>query len=394
MSDLGARKGAAQAAIAAAADDLHRLSLAIHARPELNFEEEHAHGALTAYLERAGFAVERRAYGIRTAFVARAGAGAPTLAVFCEYDALPGIGHGCGHNLIAAAGVAVGLGVRAALGEGAGTILVVGSPAEEGGGGKIELLARDALAGVDAAMMVHPAPVDSVRPEIVALQALEVEFFGVGAHAAMAPWEGINALDALLQAYSGLSLLRQQMMPDARVHGVITDGGDKPNIIPAHSAAEFYVRAKDGRGLATLQERVLACFRGAAEATGCRLEHRWVGHPYRELVSNEPMAAAYETNAAALGPPLPAPTDPPAAFSASTDMGNVSQTLPAIHPVFAIPTEHGNHTAGFAAAAATPQAHDAMLRAATALALTAIDLYGRPDLLAAARDAFRAAPAD
>ena len=191
MSDLGARKGAAQAAIAAAAGDLHRLSLAIHARPELNFEEEHAHGALTAYLERAGFAVERRAHGIRTAFVARAGVGgAHARRLPARYDALPGIGHGCGHNLIAAAGVAVGLGVRAALGEGAGTILVVGSPAEEGGGGKIELLARDALAGVDAAMMVHPAPVDSVRPEIVALQALEVEFFGVGAHAAMAPWEG------------------------------------------------------------------------------------------------------------------------------------------------------------------------------------------------------------
>jgi amidohydrolase len=388
MPSAEVAKRAAQQAIDEASDDLRALSLDIHAHPELNFEERHAHQVLTDFLEQRGFAVERNAYGLDTAFVARAGDGGPTVAVLAEYDALPGIGHACGHNLIAISAVAAGIGARKAIDGATGTVIVLGSPAEEGGGGKIDLIERDAFAGVDAAMMLHPGMVSGAWPSINALRTIEVEYFGRNAHAGAHPWDGINALDAVVMAYNGISVLRQQLPASARVHGIITAGGDKPNIIPGHTAAEFYVRESDDLRLEALQERVVACFEAAAIATGCRLEHRWVGRPYSNLATNDPMADAYSQNARALGWELPGRGDSFA--GGSTDMGNVSHVLPSIHPMFAIASEAGNHTAEFTHAAATEAAHADTLLAAKALALTAIDLLTDPKLLAHAKEQFAA----
>jgi amidohydrolase len=386
MPDVDAAKRAALQAIDNASDDLRALSLDIHAHPELNFEERHAHQVLSDFLEQRGFAVERSAYALDTAFAARSGDGAPTLAVLCEYDALPGIGHACGHNLIAIAAVAAGLGAREALVSAAGTIVVLGSPAEEGGGGKIDLIEHDAFAAVDAAMMLHPGVVSGAWPGISAIRTIEVEYFGRNAHAGAHPWDGVNALDALIMAYNGISVLRQQLPTSARVHGIITAGGDKPNIIPGHTAAEFYVRESDDTRLEALQQRVMACFEAAATATGCRLEYHWASRSYSNLTTNDPMAEAYQRNARDLGRELP---DRDHSFAGgSTDMGNVSHLVPSIHPMYAIETDAGNHTIEFTQAAATEAAHNETLLAAKALALTAIDLFTDPALLRRAKEQF------
>jgi amidohydrolase len=329
-----------------------------------------------SFLEARGFDVRRGQWEMPTAFRAVAGSGSPTIAVLCEYDALPEIGHACGHNLIAASGIAAGLALKEALGEGIGTVLVLGSPAEEGGGGKVYMVERGAFEGVDAAMMLHPAPRSSAWPNIIAIQAMEVEFFGKNAHASAAPWEGTNALDALVVSYNAISMLRQQMPQDARVHGVIRKGGAKPNIIPDYTMAEVTVpRLED------LQERVVACFEAGAKATGCRVEHRWIGRQYSDMITNEALADAYTENVRLLGQELPPRPQGPVAFSGSTDMGNVSYVVPSIHPMFGIETEAGNHTPEFTAAAATPEAHEQMLFAAKALALTALDAYLEPQVL-------------
>jgi len=231
--------------IDAASESLRALSLDIHSHPEENYEEEHAHQALTTWLADSGFDVTRSAYGMDTAFAATRGSGGPTIAVLCEYDALPGIGHACGHNLIAISGAAAGLGVAEALERGGieGTIRVLGSPAEEGGGGKIRLIDEGAFEEVGAAMMIHPGTGDLLYPLVLAIDTCMVEFRGKNAHAAGAPWEGRNALDALVLAYQAIALMRQQSHPTVRIHGKIHHGGDKPNIIPDYAQAEFYVRA-------------------------------------------------------------------------------------------------------------------------------------------------------
>jgi amidohydrolase len=387
--DIGRRKERACDAIEGASDDLRGISLSIHGKPELNFEEEHAHAVLTDYLEGKGFAVTRGAYGLPTAFRAEAGSGKPTVAVLCEYDALPGIGHACGHNLIAASGVAVGLALKEAVAPGEGTVVVLGSPAEEGGGGKIIMAERGAFEGVDAAMMLHPSPRESAWANLIAIEQLKVEYFGRNAHAGATPWEGINALDAMVLAYSAISAMRQQLRPTDRVHGVITEGGAKPNIIPDHTVAEYYIRAANREQLEEVKAKVRGCFEGAAAATGCRLELESAGHPYSEVVTNDVLAEAYCENMQRFEVTLPSKGDSTKTLSgASTDMGNVSYVVPSIHPVFAIPTEAANHTPGFTGAAATMEAHRAMLRAAKALAMTAIDVYFSREVLDAARVEF------
>jgi amidohydrolase len=390
MSARSTRKQAAQQAIQAAGADLRALSLDIHSHPELNFQEVHAHAALTDFLEERGFEVARGAWGLPTAFKATIGSGSPTVAVLCEYDALPGIGHACGHNLIAIAGVATGLGAQAALRPGEGTLLVLGSPAEEGGGGKQFMIERGAFNGVDAALMLHPAPIDQPWGTALAIQQLEVEYHGRGAHASASPHDGINALDALVLAYNNLSALRQQFRSGQQVHGVFHEAGVKANIIPHHTRAEYILRARNFTDLEDLKRRALACFQGAATATGCRLEHQWAGPPYDNVLSNEPLGEAFVENARALGWPLPHKNEAPQTMGGSTDMGNVSHVVPGIHPLYAIPSEAGNHTEGFTAAAATPEAHERTLRAATALAMTVIDAFLDPDLLPAAKAAFAA----
>jgi amidohydrolase len=357
--------------------ELRAISLDIHEHPELAYEETHAHEALTRFLEERGFAVERSAFGVETAFRAVAGSGGPTVAVLCEYDALPGIGHACGHNLIATAGLATGLALEAALGEGNGTVVVLGTPAEERGGGKIDLIDAGAFAEVDAAMMLHPsggigAGKVRTRGRPNAIQSVFVTYRGRNAHAAGRPWDGLNALDAMIHAFNGISLLRQQMRPTARVHGIITDGGQAPNIIPDETRAHFYVRELSLPRLDELRPRVHACFEAAAQQ----------GHVYSDMLSSTPLAESYEEHAAALGMDV----DPePRLGGGSTDMGNVTYVVPGIHPSFGIEAEAANHTPGFTAAAATESAHEETLRAAKALALTALDLYSDEAKIAAAK---------
>ena len=222
MRTIDEQHAAAAAAVDRNADRLRELSLSIHSVPELNYQEHHAHDVLTNFLADEGFRVERGAYEMDTAFEAVVGSGSPTIAVMCEYDALPTIGHACGHNLIAMTGVAAGLALRDAVGESGGTVVVLGSPAEEGGGGKVLMIDRGAFESVDAAMMLHPAPYDAVWFHAPATQSLNVTFHGKNAHAAGAPWEGVNALDAMIAAFSNVSLARQQLRPTDRVHGVIS----------------------------------------------------------------------------------------------------------------------------------------------------------------------------
>jgi amidohydrolase len=386
VPDHSSEQASALAAIDEASSSLRALSLSIHGQPELGYEEHHAHQVLTDYLEGAGFEVVRSAYGLPTAFRAVAGSGGPSVAVLCEYDALPAIGHACGHNLIAAAGVAVALGLRAGLEGREGTVVVLGSPAEErGGGGKIRLIQAGAFEDLDAAVMLHPGMADRAAGQALAHRVLSVEFHGRASHAAGAPWLGLNALDAMILAFSALGLLRQQLQPSYRVHGVITHGGDSPNIIPERTAALLQVRAPTSKEVEPLRGRVLACFEGAATQTGCRLEHSWSDLPYEDLVQNPVLAGAYTRHFESAGGKILPPN-----VGGSTDMGNVSHVLPALHPHFRIPTPEGqgNHTRGFAEAAGTPEAHEAAMRAAGALALAALEVYLDGGVRQAMRKAF------
>ncbi len=391
--DIEQARASALAAIDAANGDLRDLSLEIHSHPELAYEEHHAHEVLTNFLEGRGFAVERAAHGLPTAFRAVAGSGDPTVAVLCEYDALPGIGHACGHNLIATSGVATGLALAEVLGEGDGTVVVLGTPAEERDGGKADLIRNGAFDDVDAALMMHPGgqspqmPPGSVRVRAKpnALHALTVRYSGKNAHAAGRPWDGLNALDAMLHAYGGISLLRQQMRPSARVHGIITEGGQAPNIIPDRTAAYFYVREDTVDHLEELKPRVVACFEAAALATGTTLDLTWEGNPYTDMQNSTPLADTYEKWAVEQGM---VPVEPEGAGAGSTDMGNVTYAVPGLHPSYSVESTAGNHNAGFTAAAGSEEGHARMITASKALALTLVDLYSQPELLAEAKREF------
>lgn len=385
--DLEQLKRRAAARIDEDASRLDALALAIHDHPELGYAERFAAAACSDHLSERGLPVTRGAGGVETAFVAetRSGSG-PTVAICAEYDALPGIGHGCGHNLIAAGGVGAYLGVAAVASELRGTVRLIGTPAEEGGAGKVKLRAAGIFDGVDAAMMFHPADADVLDPLMVALRVLHIEFRGRAAHAAASPYAGVNALDGLLLGWSAMSALRQVVRSDSRIHGIITDGGQATNVIPERAAARLAVRAADPSYLGDLRRRVLACFEGAAKATGCELRHEW-GESMDMVTTNQPMAAALRDNAASLGRAL----GPRRAgeTSGSTDMGNISSLVPSIHPFFSITDERVPwHSRDFAAAARTPRALETMRLAAKALAFTAIDLLARPDLVKQAKAAF------
>ncbi len=385
--DLQPLKQRAAARIDEAAAGLDRLALAIHDRPETAFEERFAAATLADFVAAQGLAVTRGAGGIETAFVAETKTGGgPTIAICAEYDALPGIGHGCGHNLIAASAVGAYLGVAAVAKELKGTVRLIGTPAEEGGGGKVRLHAAGVFDGVDAAMMFHPADADVLDPLMVSLRVLDIEFRGKAAHAAASPYAGVNALDALMLGWSAMSALRQLVRSDSRIHGIITDGGQASNIIPERAAARIVVRAGDPSYLGDLRRRVLACFEGAATASGCELRHTW-GEAMDMVTTNQPMAAAFGRNAHALGREL----GPRRAgeTSGSTDMGNISSLIPSIHPFLSVtPDRVPWHSREFAAVARTPRALETMHVAAKALAFTAIDLLGSPELLKQVKAAF------
>jgi len=381
-AQVAARVDAEQAA-------LFELSARIHAHPELCFTEHRAAGWLTDYLESRGFAVQRGAYGLPTAFAARLGSGRPRLAVLCEYDALPGIGHGCGHNVIAAAGAGAGVALSAVVGETGGSIVVLGTPAEEGGGGKIAMAREGAFDEIDAAMMIHPASVDLIGMNVLALTTVEVEYRGRAAHAAAAPHAGINALDGMVTAYQAIAQLRQHIRTTERVHGIITDGGQAPNIVPERAAGLFLIRAITAKRLAKLKQRVDGCFHAGALASGAECEVRTVGEEYSDMWTNQPFAAAYLANLEQLGRHV---VDLPAdQISGSTDMGNISKLLPAIHPMIGIaPPRVALHTQEFAQWASSADSQRGVLDGAKAMAMTGVDVLCTPELLDAMRAAFQA----
>ncbi len=357
---------------------LSELSLKIHANPELGFQEVKAAGWLTRYLEENGFSVERGICELPTAFRGSYGQGKPAIGILAEYDALPGLGHACGHNLIAASAVGAGVASKLAIDRFGGTILVIGTPAEELYGGKAIMADRGAFDNLDMAMMVHPGVHDVATTLALACQALEVEFFGKEAHAAAKPEAGVNALEAMLQSFASINSLRQHIRDKARIHGIITDGGEAANIVPAHSAGTFLVRAGDYSYLNELKQRVLNCFIGAATASGARLEYRWGDVCYAPLRNNLTLARLFRQNMQSLGRKVKL-SDPSMAFG-STDMGNVSQLVPGIHPRVAIaPEEVIIHSPQFALAAASEAGSCGLLDAAKALAMTVVDLVANPE---------------
>lgn len=371
------------------AADLVRISHLIHQHPELGYEEHFAADLLATALEDHGVEVERAAYGLDTSFAGRAGDEGPHVVVCCEYDALPTVGHGCGHNVIAAAGLGAGLALAPLATRVGGRLTVLGTPAEEmSGGGKKRLIEAGAFDHVDVAMMVHPEAGDVEWVPYLANDVLVVEFHGVSAHASSGPWQGRNALDGLVAGYSAVQALRGHIPPDHKVFGIITDGGESDNTVPAHAAGRFRVRAPSTAQLDALKERVLACFEGAAAQSGTRLEHRWTGG-YQDLVANRPLAAAYRSNGESLGRRFVDPRRVPAHVAGSTDMGDVSKVVPSIHPVVkACELGTPGHSHEMREAAAAPLADAAVVDAAKALAMTAIDYWTDAGLRADVRADF------
>jgi amidohydrolase len=383
-------KDGARERLAAAETELLALSRRIHGQPELAFEEEHAAGWIADVLDAGGFRVERGVCDLPTAFVARAGSGPLHVAICAEYDALPEIGHACGHNVIAALAVGAGLAAARVADEVGLTVSVFGTPAEESGGGKIILLERGAFDDVHAALMAHPAPVDVLEPPTLAFAEFEAHYHGKASHASAAPELGVNAGDALVVAQAAIGLLRQHIRPTDRVHGIVTRGGEAPNVVPAHTSARYYVRASTLDDLDDIRGKVLRCFEAGAVATGCTLRVDDSARPYADVRHDGALAALYHANAEALGRRFVRPRPEFSRFAASTDMGNVSHALPAIHPMIGLASLPAvNHQPEFAAHCITPLADRALMEGALALAWTAIDMAA-DDAIAARLRAARA----
>ncbi len=368
---------------------LSELSLKIHDNPELGFHEVKAAAWLTRYLERNGFSIEQGICELPTAFRASYGQGKPTIAILAEYDALPGLGHACGHNLIGTCAVGAAVASKLAIDQFGGSILVIGTPAEEIYGGKMMMVDRGAFNDVDMAMMVHPSVYNTATFRSLASQNLEVEFFGKAVHAAARPEAGINALEAMLQSFAAINSLRQHIKSTARIHGIITDGGEAANIVPAHSAANFLVRAEDDAYLDELKQRVLNCFIGAATASGARLEYRWGKIRMAAMRNNLTLARLFRQNMQSLGRRMPLFSDPRRG-SGGTDMANVSQVVPGIHPFVAIaPVGVAAHSTQFAEAAASEAGIRGLVDAAKALAMTAVDLVANPEVVSKVKEEFQ-----
>jgi amidohydrolase len=370
-------------------DELESLSRRIHDHPELGFQEVKAAGWLAEFLERQGFKVERGVAGVDTAFRATVETGdGPTIAILCEYDALPAIGHACGHNVIATAGVGAGAALAALRDKlPKGRVQVIGTPAEEGGGGKVKLLRGGVFKTVDAAMMIHGFDRWIMHQDLLGIVRCRFEFTGKAAHASADPWEGVNALDAVIQTFNNVSMLRQQVRPEARIHGIVNEGGAAANIIPEFASATFYVRAAEIDYMWALQKRVIACAEGAARATGCTLnvvEQR--DNAYEPMKRNATLLELFRANARTFGVvESPESRD----RMGSSDVGNVSQVIPAIQPMVQIAPEGTPiHSRAFAEAAIKPLARDGMLKAAKIMAMTTCDLLADPALVKEARREF------
>ena len=367
--------------------ELIELSLKIHANPELGFKEERASAWLTDYLARNSFQVEKGVGGLATAFKAAYGSNKPVIALFAEYDALPEIGHACGHNIIAASAVGAAVACKCVIDNCGGAVVVFGTPAEELFGGKVPMLREGVFDGVDVAMIIHPGVYNVATAEALACIGLEIEFFGKAVHAAAYPEWGVNALEAMILSFNAVNSLRQHIKDRARIHGIITHGGEAANVVPAYSAAKFLVRATDDAYLGELKQKVLNCFEGAALATGARLDYRWSEIVYAPMKNNLALAQLFARNLGSLGRKVEL-FEPHFGFG-STDMGNVSQVIPAIHPSVAIVSPDVLlHSADFAVAAASESGHKGLVDAAKALAMTVVDLLSEPQALAEVKDEF------
>src|SRR5437879_5502115 len=391
MPDIAALRKRALHAIDERRDALFELSRAIHANPETAYEERQASTRLADFLEKDGFKVQRGYRGIETSYRGDASgrSGGPRVAILAEYDALAELGHGCGHNLIAMIGTAAAVAVRQVIADVEGSVAAIGTPAEEGGGGKVALLRASAFDDVDAAMMIHPTTGRSLagRHSLASNRVL-VEYRGKSAHAASQPDLGINALDGVLQLFNNVNAMRQQLRPDARVHGIITNGGSAANVIPEYAAARFSIRALDRRYQQEVLRRFIACAAGAAKATGTELAltvNENAG--YENMVFSTPIAERWTHHMRSLGQQVFEARDEERV--GSTDMGNVRQVMPALHPYIAVSQDSipGNSVA-FREAVLSQEAHDNALAAAKALALTAIDVLVDPEVLRKARAEF------
>jgi amidohydrolase len=375
MATADDAKSAARATIERDRDSLVALSHRIHAHPELKFEEEQSSAWTAGALSDRGLPVDLGVCDLPTAFSCRVGTGPLHLAICAEYDALPAIGHACGHNIIAAAAVGAGLALAPLVDDLGITLTVLGTPAEEGGGGKIFMLERGAFDGVHASMMVHPTPKEDLYPRVSAVAHMHVCYTGRESHAAIAPQLGINAADAFTIAQVAVGLLRQHLRPTDQVHGFIAKGGDAVNVIPAHTEGYWMARARTLDELADLRPRVERCFEAGALATDARLEIENVSPDYAQMEHDHDIAEVFRANAGAVG--RPASEDGASTFS--TDMGNVSLAMPSIHPCLAIETGGAvNHQPEFAQATINASADRAITEGALAMAWTAIDIATGP----------------
>src|SRR5579863_5228070 len=370
-------KAAAQERFDASRDQLIKLSRRIHAHPELGFEEERAAAWLCESLCDAGFVVDMGICDLPTAFRATVGSGPLHVAICAEYDSLPGIGHACGHNIIAASAVGAALAAAKVADDVGLTVSVIGTPAEEVGNasGKILLLERGGFEGIHASMMVHPAPFDMVQAKIIAASMFEVHCTGKESHASAFPELGVNAADALTIAQTALGLLRQHIRSTDRIHGIVTNGGAAPNVVPAHTSAKYIVRSETLEQLAELRPKVYRCFEAGGLATGAKIEITGGDKPYAEMRHDTTMAGFYRKNSEALGRPFPDLGEWETRPTGSTDMGNVSLAVPSIHPMIGINSLPAvNHQPEFAAHCITPDADKALEDGALAMAWTCIDL--------------------
>ncbi|KAJ5160410.1 uncharacterized protein N7482_007414 [Penicillium canariense] len=365
----------------------------IWSNPELAYKEYQAHDhicELFSSFKSSSYQVRPRAYGLETALEVEYthGSGGRVVVFNAEYDALPGIGHACGHNLIATSSIAAFIATCEAMkaqaqssGVPGFTVRLLGTPAEESGGGKVKLIDAGAYKNVDACLMVHPVPMVPSSPELLSMATVvqggflandkvTITFTGKPAHAAAAPWEGINALDAVVSAYVNVSLLRQQILPSQKIHGVIVHGGDRPNIIPMSATVDYYIRSPTKQSLKTLTERVVKCFEAAATATGCKVEFDW-GISYDDLKSNIPICESYVSAMRAMGHHtlLDNSQQKGALAGASTDMGNVSYVVPGFHGIFCIPAEGVNHTPQFTSGAGSPEGFERAIACAAGMAV-------------------------
>lgn len=370
-------------------DRLLAVSQDIFDHPELKFEEVHAAQVLSDELQKDGFSVEPGVAGLDTAILAThpQTSDGPTVAILGEYDALPEIGHACGHNLIATSALGACLALGAVKSELPGKLVFMGTPAEEGGGGKVIMIEAGLFGGVDAAMMFHPSAHTVVDRGSLAITEVKIEFHGKASHASGSPEKGINALDAVIQTFNGLNALRQHIKDGARIHGIISNGGAKPNIVPEVAAAVFYVRAPESDYRDELLEKLRRCAEGAALATGATFSFETFGHAYKAMKPNRALGEAFAKNLETLGEPLnPPPAD---AGLGSTDMGDVSQAVPAIHAYIQICDEKvAGHSRDFAQASVSERGRAVMLIAAKTLAMTAIDLFTEPETMRRAKEEF------